>query len=197
MADGNTIASIFLSASIPDPKRDPKYFLNTDLLAIREAVCALVVTVAPKAKLVFGGHPAISPLIYVTSKQLGATDNIVIYQSEFFRNQIPPESLSFSRLVWTPAGKDRADSLGQMRNEMIGKYQFKAAVFIGGMEGIEDECSIFMKTHPNTPVFPIASTGAASQLLFNSKIGPTDASTRDKLQNEFAYTALFRNILTI
>jgi hypothetical protein len=51
---------IFLSASIPD--RDP-YVRDSDPLAIREAVLALVAVTVRERRLVFGGHPAISPLV--------------------------------------------------------------------------------------------------------------------------------------
>ena len=54
---------IFLSASIPVKDRNPKYFTTVDVLAIREAIRALVTVVLPKTILVWGGHPAIIPII--------------------------------------------------------------------------------------------------------------------------------------
>ena len=54
---------IFLSASIPLPERDPIFYQTADFIAIRDAVRALATIVIPKAHLVWGGHPAITPLI--------------------------------------------------------------------------------------------------------------------------------------
>src|SRR6185436_3776974 len=39
-----TLAPVFLSASVPDPKRHPKYYERADVTAIREAVVALART---------------------------------------------------------------------------------------------------------------------------------------------------------
>ncbi len=33
-------------------------------------------------------------------------------------------------------------------------------------EGVEDEYKLFKEAHPDVPVFPIASTGAASRILY-------------------------------
>lgn len=63
MAERPVLAPVFLSASIPDPARDKRYFGTGDTIAIRDAVIALVSVVLPRTKLVFGGHPAITPLV--------------------------------------------------------------------------------------------------------------------------------------
>jgi SLOG cluster3 family len=55
---------IFLSASVPLPSRNPLYFDTADVIAIRDAVRALtMVVVEQHVQLVFGGHPAITPMI--------------------------------------------------------------------------------------------------------------------------------------
>ena len=54
---------VFLSASIPDKDRDPKYYETADFVAIRDAVIAIATVVVPEYRLVWGGHPAITPLI--------------------------------------------------------------------------------------------------------------------------------------
>jgi hypothetical protein len=48
---------------------------------------------------------------------------------------------------------------------MIGARNFDAAVFLGGMEGVEIEYDIFRRLHPNKPAYPVASTGAAARIL--------------------------------
>ena len=50
------IGPVFLSAGVPDPHRDEKYFKTGDTGAIRDAVIALLEVVLPGTKLVFGGQ---------------------------------------------------------------------------------------------------------------------------------------------
>ena len=58
---------IFLSASIPTPGME--YYGTENAPAIREAVMACTkVCMELKLPFYFGGHPAISPLIYQTAK---------------------------------------------------------------------------------------------------------------------------------
>src|SRR5271156_222736 len=101
MAKVKSLAPVFLSASIPDPKRNKKYISTSDIVAIREAVTALTLIVTPRAKLVFGGHPAISPLVFLAAKSVGGEQNVSIFQSDYFRALAPTESRSFMNLTWT------------------------------------------------------------------------------------------------
>lgn len=128
---------VFLSASLPSPERHPAYAASANPVAIREAVRALAEVVVPAARLVFGGHPEISPRVQQEAERLGAADNVVIYQSRFFEKLIPPASQRFRQLVWTPAGADRESSLRLMREQMLQSERFHAGVFIGGMEGVD------------------------------------------------------------
>ena len=180
---------IFLSASIPDR---PPYNQNSDPIAIREAILALIAVAARERLIVFGGHPAISPLVEHAARSLHALDNIIIYQSEWFRNVIPPEAKAFPNLKWTPAARDRDESLEIMRREMIGSQPFCAAVFIGGMEGILDEYRIFRQVHANSLLLPLASTTGATHAVWESVEGPRDARIRDALLHERKYRSLFR-----
>jgi hypothetical protein len=49
---------------------------------------------------------------------------------------------------------------------MISAHHFDAAVFLGGMEGVETEYDTFRRLHPNKPAYPVASAGAAARTLF-------------------------------
>ncbi len=187
------LGPVFLSASIPSPDRDPVYMRSANLMAIREAVSALTLVVVPTTRLVFGGHPAISPLVHLAAERLGVPDHVFIYQSSFFQNVIPPSSLKFRHLIWTPAGVDRTSSLLRMRQEMITSEPFHAGVFIGGMEGVEDEFKLFQQYHPNALILAVASTGAAARLLFDQQPwGSKDSG----LEHDVAYASLFRRLLT-
>ena len=72
-----TRKTVFLSASIPIKGRDPFYSDFEERSAfyrrnIREAVLALVgVCYELDLDLVFGGHPAITPLVHRAAKSLG------------------------------------------------------------------------------------------------------------------------------
>ncbi len=183
---------VFLSASIPLPGRDQVYLSTSNILAIREAVAALTVVVLPTDRLVFGGHPAISPLVHLAAERLGAADRVYIYQSQFFQNVIPPSSLQFRHLIWTPVSGGRADSLRLMREQMLAREHFQAGVFIGGMEGVEEEFELFRKAQPQAIALAVASTGAAARILFDREPwGSKDAG----LENDVAYASLFRRLL--
>src|SRR5437870_659923 len=92
---------VFLSASIPDPRRHPRYIDTADVIAIRESVSALATVVLHQTTLVFGGHPAISPLVRLIAHGLDAIDKVRIFQSRFFEDLIPADSRAFPDLIWT------------------------------------------------------------------------------------------------
>lgn len=183
---------VFLSASIPN--RAP-YVGTFDPYLIREAILALVSVVTQETDLVFGGHPAISPLVEHAAATLGTKNRVHIFQSEFFRGALPPEALRFQNLCWVGSGTDRDSSLQVMRQEMIGFRDFGSGVFIGGMEGIHEEQVIFQKLRPRANLFPVASTGAAAKELLDLGYGPRSQALRAELTTEIRYKGLFRRIL--
>lgn len=183
---------IFLSASIPDPKRDSIYWDTADLTAIRDAVRALATVVLPRSKLIWGGHPAITPLIRVVAESMDIKikEHVFLYQSEFFRSQFPSDNEFFENVIYSRAGIDQLSSLKIMRNLMIGHNAFDAGIFIGGMEGVVEEFEFFRRFHPNKPVFPIASTGAAARIIFEKC-----CLNMPELADDFTYNSLFRRLL--
>jgi hypothetical protein len=64
------MTNIFLSASIPLPERHPKYYETADLIAIRDAVIALASIALPNHRIIWGGHPSITPLIYYVIERM-------------------------------------------------------------------------------------------------------------------------------
>ena len=84
-----------------------------------------------------------------------------------------------------------SDSLSLMRHKMIQDNNFKAGVFIGGMDGVEEEYQLFKECHPKALVLPIASTGAASKILYE-KLELNDI----RLTNNYTYMALFTELLS-
>lgn len=184
---------VFLSASIPYLDRDKKFYDTADIVAIRDAVRALATVVIPKAHLVWGGHPSITPLIRFVMERMNADlkKHITLYQSLFFEENFPADNFAFENIVLTERKSTRDESLELMRNRLINDNDFKIGIFIGGMEGINDEYVLFKDRHPDALILPIASTGAAAKMLYDSH--PNKFNNR--LLNDYAYMALFRDLL--
>lgn len=183
---------IFLSASVPLPNRDPRFIETADVIAIREAVKALVlVALERNAHITFGGHPAITPLIRKLMADAGRTvrEHFTLYLSRYFEKLFAAEVTAFEDLVLVEAvGSDRDKSLALMRERMIGSNQYQCGVFIGGMDGVITEAALFRQKHPKAVFLPVASTGAAAAELYDDNLPTT-------LRNEFTYPSLFRQLL--
>jgi hypothetical protein len=189
----------FLSASIPDPRREPAYYETADLTAIREAIMALATVTLKKDHLVFGGHPAISPMVLMVARVFDALDRVHIFQSQYFRDRISPENRQFPRIVWTPpVGDDSTQSLREMRTHMIDSGAFAGGFFVGGMEGVEEEFQMFRSRWPQTPVFPVASTGAAARRLLDRwqpHLKGLSMQQAQELRSDMVYGSLFERML--
>lgn len=185
---------IFLSASVPLPNRDRRFFASADVISIREAVKALaLVMIETRSTMVFGGHPAITPIISKLFSQAGLepAQHVVLYQSEYFRERFPEQNSYFTKVVVTEeVDGQREASLALMRERMISHVDFDAAVFLGGMEGLHDEFNVFRRLHPSAALFPVASTGAAAREIWEQL--PNRA---DGLDSEYTYPTLFRKLL--
>lgn len=193
MANGQQLETIFLSASIPIEGRNPKYFVTADVIAIRDAVRALATVVIPNSKLVWGGHPAITPLIrYVMGRMKSSLkDHVTLYQSNFFRAYFPEDNLAFENVEIVRENIDRESSLRDMRMKMLTNHQYSAGIFIGGMEGVEDEFHVFRELHRDARLLPVASTGAAARILYDS----IEPKLDKRLLDDYAYMALFKDLL--
>lgn len=181
------LKNIFLSASIPLPQRDPLYFQSADPIAIRDAVIALSSLVLPRCRLVWGGHPSITPLIYYVLQKIDVDipEHVVLFQSAYFHADFPQENDRFQNIVYTPACNNREESLAHMRRQMLTSFQFSAGIFIGGMEGVETEYELFRQLQPQALILPIASTGGAARNIYNR----SGCQEKD-LATNYAYASL-------
>ncbi|MFA7056345.1 MAG: hypothetical protein WC155_02125 [Candidatus Cloacimonadales bacterium] len=186
------LKNIFLSASIPLPDRDDKFYYTADIIAIRDAVRALATFIIPSYKLIWGGHPSITPLVRSVVESLDGNiqDHVEIYQSEFFKKDLPEDNAFFGNIVMTGIKKDRESSLLHMRKQMICDNYFVAGVFIGGMEGVIDEYKIFKNKHPEALLIPLATTGAAARMIYTE----LDNSELNILNDSYTYLALFNSL---
>lgn len=187
--------NIFLSASIPLAERDKKYINTADVIAIRDAVLALTTVLLPSYHLIWGGHPSITALIAHVLRHCNrkANEHVTLYQSKFYERYFPIENKDVAHIEYTPDLGNREDSELDMRLRMICKNDFKAAFFIGGMEGVETEFEMFTKYHPEAKVYPVASTGAAAKIIFDSAPEKYDS----RLNTDLAYSSLFKELLNI
>lgn len=186
--------AIFLSAGVPDPRRGPEYAKTADTVAIAAAVSALIHVTLGRRLLVWGGQPAITPMIWLVAEGLGVDYGrwVRLYQSEHFKDEFPEDNKRFSNVEYTKDLGDREQSLLLMRERMFGDYNFTAAVFIGGMKGIIDEFDLLEKIHPNANKIPVISAGGAA-LELAQRMG----SMPDDLATEMDYVALFHRHLGI
>ena len=204
MARNNEMKNIFLSASIPLPERDSKYIDTADIIAIRDAVIALTTVVLPHHRLVWGGHPSITPLVYYVMKKLNLNiqEHVTIYQSKFFEKYFPEDNNKFNNVILTDViDNDRDKSLLHMRERILDEFEFSAAVFLGGMEGIEGdkekgiegEYKMFIDRHPQALILPIASTGAATKIIYNNLL--PEEQKNERFLKDYGYMSLFQKFL--
>lgn len=189
------LKTIFLSASIPLQERHAKYYNTADIIAIRDAVIALATVVLPKHRLVWGGHPSITPIIYYVMERLNLNiqAHVTLYQSKYFEHLFPEDNNKFKNVVLTENTGEIQSSILLLRQRMFSENVFSAGIFIGGMDGIEVEFNMLKEAHPNAVLLPIASTGAASLIVYDKLL--TDDSKNSRLLNDYGYLSLFQDLL--
>ena len=128
---------------------------------------------------------------------------------------------ALNHLVWTPAVPDpdpavrREKSLDLMRRAMIERRvldatkvddpnfladfpEYSAGVFIGGMEGIEDEWKRFRGHYPAARALLVASTAGATRVLMNDPGRVPNyppPNERGLLERDRRYRFVFRTLL--
>jgi SLOG cluster3 family len=164
---------IFLSASVP---HRPQWTADAKPTEIEEAIVSIARAVfARQGRLLFGGHPSVSPLISAVASEYFGPDPtrtkrpVITFQSEFFRGRLPDETWEMVRMGWSaiewtekrPGEGDMADqdaSLLEMRKWMLLGQDLPDAVIrrtaleppqamiaVGGMEGVCEEAAIFLR----------------------------------------------------
>ncbi len=181
----------FLSASVPLPNRDPRFIDTADVIAIREAVKAVIGELTPHGTIVFGGHPAITPMIAVVLRTLRreTRGRVILYQSSYFKDHFIKENDEFISSRFVPAtARSRKRSIASMRKRMIEDTKFDVGIFVGGMEGVIEEYELFIKAHPTAKIWPLASTGAAANMIFERMHKPRPDLFLDELTYPSANT---------
>ena len=182
---------IFLSASIPKEGRG-NYFDTADPYLIQCAIRDFATIALGRRHIVFGGHPAITPLLWAVCEEIGVdfVNNVTLYQSKFFEGKYPIENTKFRNVIYVDSEpKGLNESLAKMRNVMLSRVNLDSAVFIGGMEGVMDEFDLFKHHHPNSNVITIPSAGGAARELAY-KLSGNDVDVSDINYSRIFYKEL-------
>jgi hypothetical protein len=127
--------------------------------------------------LIFGAHPSIAPMVLEAARRFGSANGrkqVLVFQSAYFESDlIPRKTLELANwesgeLLWTErktwrGQPDKAQSLTHMRHAMVQSPQLIGAIFIGGMEGVEEESTLFQQQQPGKPCYALGSTGSAAK----------------------------------
>lgn len=199
--------AVFLSASFPAQDRAPEFFETADPGEITQAVVALARAVfSVDGRLVFGGHPTISPLVMSVSQdytwqmrlQGGTPEPLAaIYQSEIFRDFLSPATVqmmeeNLGNTIFTGLAPEEEPlrsvtqdpqrfphSLLLMRQQMLSRDDLVAGIFVGGMEGIRAESELLTASNPFVPQFFLGAPGGAARILAAEAVnGATSAEER-------------------
>jgi len=164
---------VFLSASLPDDLADSPRAqeLYTAIALLTHEI------VSAGGRIVFGGHPSITPLVREAIRELNKKDAADLFQLRRFEGSAPGEIHDdevFGRVHWIEGeGGDIDAELAQMRDQMAEKA--RAAVFVGGktadhygkMPGIRDEFQRFVNKHQEGPVYLVGLLGGETLNLIN------------------------------
>lgn len=201
---------VFLSASYPTRR----YRDLADSQEIAAAVKALLATVFhANGKILFGGHPSISPLVLMMAREFGERGRICIYQSEVFDGSLSEATLrlrdeGFGDIVsteadWTerpvppnPNPKDFPKSLTIMREQMLSPLTNPAAaVFIGGDTGLFEEQTLFSVNIQGAPIYAVGAPGGAAREIAQSILDVDPSELRAKLVESRNYLSLMRDVV--
>jgi len=194
----------------PDEQHDNARFVASAApAALRECVAQLCrfVFAHDDLTLVFGAHPAISPMVLAAAQAAPVRERrkrVVIFQSEHFRGRLPDDTLRLANwesgtLLWTPevqvAGppiRTKRVSLTRMRELMVTVPNLAFAIAAGGMEGVIEEALLWEAHHPDLPLFAIPSTGSAAEQLYREDPARRSQGIDRDLATSRAYPKLLR-----
>jgi hypothetical protein len=145
--------------------------------------------------LVWGGHPAITPMIWAVAEGLGVDYGgwVKLYQSRYFEDEFPQDNERFRNITYTERfDGDLERSLLAMQTRMFRETKFSAAVFVGGMRGIIDEFDLLREIQPGTSMLPVVSSGGAVlEVARRLRDYPSD------LNSDLDYVSMFHRLLRV
>lgn len=156
---------IFLSASVPDPSQT-NFDETANPFLIQFAVRELVTVCLGRRRIIWGGHPSITPMVHTVCSEFGMDFDapVMLYQSEYFRNRFPETNNFFDPVITPEVDGDKGASLTLMRRTMLSR-PIEAAIFIGGMGGIFEEHDLCRELQADARVIALAAPGGAARQL--------------------------------
>lgn len=162
--------SVFLSASIPDELNNT--FRGQELFPVVAMLTEEILRLG--GRLVFGGHPTITPLVWRSARDLlrslsinpqTMSDRIELHQLRRF-DAVKPREAADQQVFPTIHWYGRPDKSGDINEELREMREAmtqiaNAAIFIGGklqaahgsLPGIRDEFNRFTRNHPEAPFY--------------------------------------------
>lgn len=189
--------AVFLSASVPDPASE-NFHADADSVAVASAVKALVYVLLGRRKLVWGGHPAITPMVAAAASSLNVDYQswVTLYQSRYFLGEFPEENTQFDNVVLTKkVDNSLSESLALMRHQMFSDHTFSCGIFIGGMKGVVAEFELLHEICPQAKRIPVISTGGATTFL--AEIANHSELDLDRLSHDIDYVPLMHDLCDV
>lgn len=178
---------IFLSASVPERGRGD-FYESANPFLIQFAVRELITVCLGRRRVVWGGHPSITPMVHAVCKDFGLEVEapVLLYQSRFFENRFPEDNKYFTTILVDGVEGDLAGSLVELRKAMLSR-PIETAVFIGGMEGIFQEYEIFRGLHgPYAQALALGAPGGAARKLAEGGLSSEPLERDDLDRIDFA-----------
>ncbi len=120
-------------------------------------------------------------------------NHLRLYQSLFFKDKFPVDNNKFDNVVLTENKGDIHSSVMELRRRIFSDNRFDAGIFIGGMEGIEVEFKMLKEYHPNAIILPIASTGAATKIVYDTLFD--ENLKNERFVKDYGYASIFQKFL--
>ena len=203
---------LILAASYPSRE----YKSGADSHEIASAVKALIGAAFHQGwRIIFGGHPTISPLILMIAREYGQRRSVLIYQSNYFAGHLGQATMDLTREefgeivvvpndpIEVPPGPleipdptECPRSLLAMRRAMFSRSDIGGLILIGGDSGLREEFDLFRVMLPGQPTVPIGFPGgAASELLDWAQLQDMEPKLRAALKGSRNYTYLCAQII--
>lgn len=162
--------------------------------------------------LVFGGHPAITPMVLEIAKNYipaGDEVRILVFQSELYRDAFTTAAHDLARwrhgamLVTSAEPGGKVPSLTRMRATMFSCPGLVAGIYIGGMSGVIEESRAFIDAPvpgaANRRRYAVGATGGAAKFLLEQDVDGHSGRSQDPaltqaLADPGSYTALMTRI---
>lgn len=125
-------------------------------------------------RLVFGGHPSVTPLIHRIAQSADARQGqITLFQLEQFRAQAPiqiQDRSVFGEVRWCKDLQEMRDGMAAMAEAGV-FVGGKTSGSVGGKPGIRDEFERFVARHPRGPVYLLGLLDGETQRIIQETSG--------------------------